>query len=476
MKRIVVLALVVASMVMQTWAQVTDPVIMTIAGKKITRSEFEYSLNKNADSPASVTDQEIKDYVDLFINYRLKVQAALDAKLDTLSSFQKEYRTYRDVQLKPFVYDSVYADSVAHAVYDALKESTEGQDIIQASHILLSVPQNSNKSLLDRQKVRIDSLYNLLVAGADFADLARQYSDDRGSKADGGLLPWVSQAQLLPEFRDAAYELQPGQMSKPVLTPVGYHIIYMNGRKQLEPYEEKRAEILEVLNTRGLQEDAAEHEIEKMVAESGGKLSREDVLLQIQAKAEAADPNLVYLIGEYYDGLLLYEASSRMVWKEAAADEEGLETYFNANKSKYKWTTPKMRGYVYRARSKAMVKKIAKILKPCRGDEGLAKLKEQLPADSLKFVKVHFGVYKQGDDPIVDYLKFKTGEEPKVNKVLPYYGVTGKIQKQPSSYLDAKAQVVADYQDQMEKDWVKNLRKKYSYYVDESVLKTVNKH
>ncbi len=476
MKRIVLLAFITMSAFAQLWAQASDPVIMTIAGREVTRSEFEYSLNKNADSPASVTEAEIKDYVDLFINYRLKVQAALDAKLDTLSSFQKEYRTYRDVQLKSQVYDSIYADSVARAVYATLEESVAGQDLIQVSHILLYVPQNSNKSFLDEQKVKIDSLYAVLKAGADFASLAKQYSDDRGSAADGGMLPWVSPSQLVPEFRDAAYALKPGEMSEPVLSPAGYHIILMHGRKPLEPYAEKKAELLEILNNNGLREDAAERMVSRMVAEAGGQMTREDILLKVQAKAEAENPTFKYLIAEYYDGLLLYEASNRMVWQAAAADEDGLERYFKANKSKYQWQEPKMRGYVYRARSKTMLKKIGKILKGCQSDEGLALLKEQLPADSMKFVKVHFGVYKQGDDQVVDFLKFKTGQEPRPNKVLPYYGAIGKVLKQPASYIDVKAQVVSDYQDQQEKDWIINLRKKYKVSIDQTVLNTVNKH
>ena len=120
-------------MIVGAWSMVcfaqSDPVLMTVAGRDVTRSEFEYSLNKNYDSPSQVSEQDIKDYVDLFVNYRMKVQAALDARLDTLSSFQTEYRTYRDVQLKPFVYDSLYADSVIRSVYDNLKESVGDSDI-----------------------------------------------------------------------------------------------------------------------------------------------------------------------------------------------------------------------------------------------------------------------------------------------------------------------------------------------------------
>ena len=78
----------------------TDPVIMKIAGSPVSRSEFEYSYNKN--NSASIIDKKsIVDYVDLFINYKLKVKAAEDAHLDTLTSFQKEFESYRDQQVRP---------------------------------------------------------------------------------------------------------------------------------------------------------------------------------------------------------------------------------------------------------------------------------------------------------------------------------------------------------------------------------------
>lgn len=81
------------------FAQV-DPVIMTINGAPVTRSEFEYSYNKN-NSEGVIDKKTVGEYVDLFVNYKLKVQAALDARLDTLSSFKKEFATYRDQQIRP---------------------------------------------------------------------------------------------------------------------------------------------------------------------------------------------------------------------------------------------------------------------------------------------------------------------------------------------------------------------------------------
>ena len=149
---------------------------MTIAGKKILRSEFEYSLNKGSESPQKLSDNEIKDYLNLFVDYRLKVQAALDARLDTLSSFKEEFRNYRDIQLRSYLYDSVYADSVAHEVYKTIKESVGDSDIVLLSHIFLSVPVNSDTTLLDKQKNRIDSIYDKLRSGADFTELAKRFS------------------------------------------------------------------------------------------------------------------------------------------------------------------------------------------------------------------------------------------------------------------------------------------------------------
>ena len=169
MKRIAIFGLLAVCSLTGWSQQVTDPVLMTVAGREVTRGEFEYSLNKNYESPSQVSEQDIKEYVNLYVNYRMKVQAALDAKMDTLSSFQKEYRTYRDVQLKPFVYDSLYADSIVRNVYDNIKVSVGDSDLVKVSHIMIYVPQNADAGVVDAAKVRIDSIYAALQGGADFA-------------------------------------------------------------------------------------------------------------------------------------------------------------------------------------------------------------------------------------------------------------------------------------------------------------------
>ena len=95
----------------------SDPVIMTVAGVDVPRSEFEYSYNKN-NTEGVIDKKSVEEYVDLFINYKLKVQAALDAHIDTTTAFRQEFAQYRDQQVRPtFVTDADMLEE-AHKVYD----------------------------------------------------------------------------------------------------------------------------------------------------------------------------------------------------------------------------------------------------------------------------------------------------------------------------------------------------------------------
>lgn len=153
----------------------TDPVIMTIAGKPVQRSEFEYSYNKN-NSEGVIDKKSIDEYVPLFVDYKLKVQAALDAHMDTISAIRKEFLTYRDQQIRPsFVADSDM-ENEARTVYDNTKKAIGEKGLYSCSHILLLVPQKASEAKKDSVKLRIDSIYTAIKKGADFAEMARKYS------------------------------------------------------------------------------------------------------------------------------------------------------------------------------------------------------------------------------------------------------------------------------------------------------------
>ena len=216
------------------FAQSGDPVIMTIAGQPVHRSEFEYSYNKN-NAEGVIDKKTVDEYVDLFINYKLKVQAALDAKLDTMKSYQQEFRTYRDQQITPSFVTDEAVEKEARQVYQSTKDAIGPRGLIMPAHILVLLNQKATDAEQKAAKVRIDSIYQALKQGADFSELAKKVSQDPGSAKNGGVLPWIGPNQTLKEFEDAAYALKVGEMSQPVLSPAGWHVITMSGLLNFRP-------------------------------------------------------------------------------------------------------------------------------------------------------------------------------------------------------------------------------------------------
>lgn len=165
MKRIASL-LFVFSLINPVSAQ-DDPVVMKIAGQDVTRSEFEYNYNKN--NTENVIDKKsLDEYVQLFVNYKLKVKAAEDAKLDTAKSFIDEFHTYRNQQVMPMLIPDGAEDKEVRAYYDGMLRQLDGHDLRLPSHIFLRVPQKSTAEEQAVKKNRIDSLYQALKAGASF--------------------------------------------------------------------------------------------------------------------------------------------------------------------------------------------------------------------------------------------------------------------------------------------------------------------
>ena len=263
-----------------TWSQSQqDPVIMTVAGVDVPRSEFEYSYNKN-NTDGVIDKKTVEEYVDLFVNYKLKVQAAMDARIDTTTAFRTEFAQYRDQQVVPtFVTDEDML-AEAHRVYDQTLQSIGPDGLIQPAHILILINQKATQEEQKEAKRRIDSVYQALKAGADFEALAKQVSQDPGSSAKGGLVGWCTRNQLVKEFEDAAFALQKGEMSAPVQSPFGWHIILMKDRKQLEPFDYHHDNIMKYLEQRGAREAVSKRILDERVKASDGLLTREQIIEQ----------------------------------------------------------------------------------------------------------------------------------------------------------------------------------------------------
>ena len=316
-------------------AQTSDPVVMTINGQNVTRSEFEYSYNKN-NGDEVIEKTTVEQYVPLFVNYKLKVAAALDARLDTLASFKQEFAKYRDQQVRPTIVTSEDVENEARKIYDDRQKMIGDKGLIRPAHILIRLAQKASSVAQDSAKARIDSIYACLRSGADFADLATRLSQDPGSAKRGGLLPWICTGQTLKEFEDVAFSLNKGEMSKPFLSPVGYHIVKMTDRKQLEPYDSLRANIITFIEKRNLRDAIAQRKVSEMVKSSNGQLTAAEIMQQKADSLAKVDEAMKYLIQEYHDGLLLFEVSNREVWEKAAADSVGqMKWYKKYRKKRY---------------------------------------------------------------------------------------------------------------------------------------------
>jgi peptidyl-prolyl cis-trans isomerase SurA len=146
----------------------------------------------------------------------------------------------------------------------------ENPGSVNVAHILISCPPDADTVQVDDARKTIDEVYDKVMKGADFSEFAKEYSKDPGSASKGGELGWFGFGVMVKEFQDAAFGMKEiGEISKPFKTQFGYHIIKLLGKRPLEPFEEKRKEIENKLNTGGYFISLHQPEIDKMKKEFG---------------------------------------------------------------------------------------------------------------------------------------------------------------------------------------------------------------
>lgn len=198
-----------------------DAVLMTIDGKPVTKSEFETVFFKNNTSRTVADSKSISDYVELFINFKLKVREAEEMGLDTSKAFVTELNGYKKQLSSPYLTDKNVNDKLVTEAYDRLKFE------VHASHILLKVAEDAlPKDTLEAYN-RIMNFRNRAEKGEDFARLARESAErgDPSAKDNGGDLGYFSAFGMLYSFESAAYVTKVGEISQPIRTRYGYHII-----------------------------------------------------------------------------------------------------------------------------------------------------------------------------------------------------------------------------------------------------------
>lgn len=477
MKRVLLLAYTLLAVV-TSWSQ-SDPVVMTINGVAVPRSEFEYSYNKN-NGDGVIDKKNIDEYTDLFIIYKLKVAAALDAKLDTMASFKEEYTTYRNQQVTPTMVSDDEVLNEAHRIYDRTKEMIGPRGLVKPAHIVLELDTKASAQEQDKAKQRIDSIYQALKSGADFSTLAKQLSQDAGSAQNGGDLPWIMPGQTFKEFEDVIYNLQKGEISQPFLTPVGYHIVLMKDKKQLEPFDSLKSTIVRQLEFRGIRDEILKARLNHIVEQSQGTITSAEVIDKRSDSLATVNEEMKYLFKEYHDGLLLYEISNREVWEKASSDEGALQAWFKNHRKDYTWDQPRYKGIAYHVKTKQDIKAVKNCVKRLPFDQWAEVLRSTFNPDSIIRIRVEKGLFKPGDNGTIDRMVFKMTPVSEVRDAslndYPIDAVFGKKLKRPDDYNDVRQQVIEDYQAYLEQTWVASLRKRYPVEINQEVLKTVNKH
>ncbi len=623
----------------------SDPVLMTINGKDVHLSEFNYLYNKN--SQQQVEKESLDRYVDRFVTYKLKVADAEAAGVDTTKAFRDELEGYRKDIVGPFLADSSAIDREAHRLYAhhlrnvdvdhmmlmpgktvdeqhrqlALMDSLRGRILageswdsiavhysadpsvrrnmghygyvmagvfpaawenvafetpvgqisqpfatkygvhmlrvnaerpdegsVLTAHILKIFDRNKlNDSIKAAMLAEMELVCDSIQAGADFTEMAARHSDDFQTKSRGGMLPWVSRGRMVPEFENVAFSLANGEVSRPVESVFGYHIIKRIDSRPTPSFDELRDRIVKTItNDEELSKAPRQAVIDRMKAQYGFKMDKgldkwidkalskaggydkafvENVMrksnqtacsfagrklsvgdlsskldtlpitnrtyaidyikTQLAAEADNAvmehysnhiiDDNADFrnLMGEYRDGMLLFEISDRRIWKGASADTIGLERYYAEHRNNYLWTEPRFKGVILSARNDS-------VLQAVKAD--LAKIDRSLPVDTIaqKLFHAHGGAIKmdrmtvkKGDNKLADYVIFGTGTEMPYKNYATAMVLDGGLIDQPTGLDDVRGRVTSDYQDVLEKRWIEELKAKYPVKINKKVLGTL---
>ena len=200
------------------FAQNDNDVLFSYADEQVSKSEFEYVFNKNNPSDKSERNEaSIQEYLDLYVNFRLKVKEAEEMKLDTSLQFQRELEGYRKQLANSYLYDREITDKLIEEAYGRLQYE------VLASHILIKVDANTTDTIKSWNKIQ--ELRGKAEAGEDFGQLARENSEDPSAKKNDGSLGYFSAFRMVYPFESAAFKTGVGEISQPIRTQFGYHII-----------------------------------------------------------------------------------------------------------------------------------------------------------------------------------------------------------------------------------------------------------
>ena len=570
-----------------------DPVVFTIGGRDVTRSEFLYFYEKNSQLE-DLAGKSFDDYVDLFVNYRLKVAEGYAQGVDTTRAYIDELAGYRKQLAEPYLTIAGWGDSLLNESYERRKWE------VKASHLLLTCDSTTPAEVADslyqvvlgyqrevqagasfdslarnfsqdpsarmnagdlgyfsalqmvypfeqaafntpvgeisvvrssfgwhlikvfdkRQsegevqvahimkihprgvegpdpKVQIDSIYQAIKAGADFAAICMETSDDQGTARNGGVYNYLNRSARFPEdWLDKAFSLkEPGQMTEPFETAYGWHILKLIDRRMEAPRDSANDERLkqqlmqdEERMKVGQQRFIAQKRVEMMQDKKLRKVvagwSDDEVMQYVDEHLTETEPDFSNIYREYHDGLMLFEVSSKAVWDKAQQDTVGLQNYFEQNREKYRFDTPKFKGaFIECVDDELLYNALKNIYDNMDAIEAAEVVRQTILTDSIltpnpRAPRFHIlnGLFSPGDNDLVDVERFKIdGASFTAREKMPYAMTYGRLLDAPEGIDDVRGSVLGDYQMALEKEWVAELKKKFEVKVNQKELDKIRK-
>lgn len=424
-----------------------------------------------------------------------------NTKFDVASAYVACCQQARNNVLYSYLSGQKQIDSLSQITYKRLSRHQQAGRV-EVMQIFLLLPQNVTAATLRKATLLMDSLYLQASDSACFMQAVSRYSADKQPR-------WIDYLQMPVEFEERVFNMQPGEVTAPFMTPLGIHIVRVLRRQPFPSYDRMRpllqARVLQTskndwtssplrqqveklrcllhldsLVNVNVHDDNNVHDdyirfvsahpmgsrqlrqafVTKSVLDyAADHLSSISPQLDIQWKAEA--------------GRLLQQTIREQIALDTTSAD--LEQYFSQHRSAYPWPVPHYRGAVIHCATKRIAKRVRRFLKKLPYEEWEQAVRLAVNADEKQDVLYEQGNYVIGDQPFVDHKAFD-GPRPAPLATHPYTLVLGHIQKYPQSYREVEKQVRTDYQNHCLQQWITYLKTKSKVEIDQEVLKTINNH
>ena len=237
-----------------------EKAILSIDNDQVLKSEFEQIYWKNKKEKIA-TKEDLDEYIQLFVNFKLKVKAAEELGLDTSKKFKDELAGYRSQLEKPYLIDtSINEELINEAYYRTINE-------VNASHIMIKLGPNPSANDTMTAYKKIESIRAKINSGVvSFEDLAEEVSEDPSAKYNKGNLGFFNAFKMLYSFECAAYETPIGKVSKPVRTRYGYHLVKPNALRKAKG-KMRASHIMVTTSPSGKDNEASETKINSIYKE-----------------------------------------------------------------------------------------------------------------------------------------------------------------------------------------------------------------